>query len=304
MADTPIFESEKLLKKQRKKRTLIIIAVCAAVLAAAAAAFIAGRCSGRTHTGGEELAFPYTWREAADGSALVTVSREGEETLSWRITDPGDNFGCVGIAPAGSGKDGSSFKLTPIKEGRSAAVIVLGSEDGSDKYRMELLTEAYADGSKLRCRLLEASCRPVQGEISAEGDVVYRVFADPDGDLVIEVESTQTDWECVSSNESAAQVIGVINTDDCVRAYLRAGGEPGVSEVTLESAADRKKLTSRFTLSADGGFICSAVETSAEPTVEPTENAGPTPTVFPTGDPLLTPTPAPTEAPAEPTANP
>lgn len=293
MADTPVFESEKLLKKQRKKRILLIVVLGVVILlAAASAALLAGRCSGRTHTGGEELPFTYTWREAADGSAAITVSTEGEEALSWRVTDPGDSFGCVGIEPSGSGKGGSSFKLTPIKEGRSAAVITLGG-DGADKYAMELLTEAYADGPKLRCRVLNASCRRVQTEMRAEGDVSYHIYTDADGDTVIEVESGCTDWECISSNEAAAAVIGVINGDGCVKAYIRSGGEPGEAEVTLESAADGKKLTAAFTLGSDGGLICSNVLASAEPTAEPTAEAEPGYTPVPGG-----------EATAEPTSNP
>lgn len=268
MAETPVFESEKQFKKQRKRR--ILIAVIAAVLVAAAAVAVGllnKSCAARTHTGGEDLPFPYTWRQLSDGSAVLSVTTGGEG-LSWRISDPGEEYGTVGMIDEGVRNGESRFKLTPMSEGRAISTITL-SPEGGDKgaYVMELLTEAYKEGSRLRCRVLNATCKLTQQAIEVtEGPFAYRIFKDEDGDMIMEVPGSAEDWECVSSDEETAAILGVVYDEGAVRAYLRAGSKPGESEVVLTSAADGKELKAVFTLNEAEEFTVSRYEaTASEP---------------------------------------
>jgi len=202
----------------------------------------------------------------------------------------------------------------------------LGQADGKgEKYRMELLTEAYPERGKLRCRVLSASCTAVNDSEVTDGAFAYRIYTDDDGDLVMEIPDTETDWECVSSNEEAVRMIGLLFEDDCVRALFSAGEKPGTSEISLKSLLSGRELTAVITLGEDGKLLASqnAAETFApaktpepalptpEPdqTFEPQEPGATTPpgmtdvTVPPdpslaTPAPAVTDTPAPTEEPA------
>ena len=264
MADTLVFDSDKQLKKQRRKRTLIIVLISVLlILAAVAVGYFVKRCAGVTHTGGEDLPFSYTWKQSLDGSALLSVSRDGADGLVWRIADAGEQFGTVNITAAGSKNDSSEFRLSPVEEGRAKEVLTLGNAEGGegDTYRMELLTEAYREGGRLRCRVLSASCTPLQQIIDVtEGDVTYRIYGNDDGDIVIELPSAAEDWECVSSNEDAARSIGVIFDGETVRAFIHAGEQPGTSEVVLRSEYDGNEIKTEFKLDDEMNLSCTVVK--------------------------------------------
>lgn len=308
MAETPIFESEKQLKRQRRRRVLLIIAVIAlAVAAAVAFGLISASCNGKPQTGGEDLPYSYTWARAADGSAKLSVAREGE--LVWRIDDAGDAFGTVGVTCVGSKADATEFKLAPISEGRSIVKLILGEKEGTagDKYSMELLTEAFTEGGKLCCRVLSASCAPICSVDVSDGAFPYSIHMDDDGDIVIEVPGAAEDWECVSSNEAAASVIGVILSESSVRAYIRAGSEPGTSEVVLRSVTEGRELKAEFSLNEADEFALVKDEAKVTATEAPAETDSPAGTEAPApielpeeiGATAETEAPAATEAPAE-----
>ena len=295
MADTPIFESEKHVKKQRKRRTLLIVFSVLLILAAAATiAFFVSRCSEETNSGGEDLPIPFTWKQSSDGSVLLSVPRENG--LIWRIEDAGDAFGTISFASAGSTNDAFEFKLTPKAEGRSLVRIILGEENGTegDKYRMEFMSEAYREGGKLRCRILNASCKSISEAMITDGAFSYRIYTDDDGDMVIEVPNTDSDWDCVSSNEDAVVMTGVVYGEEVVRAYLRAGNTTGSSEVKLTSEIEGRELTAVFTNNGQGGLI---IDEKAVSTVQSERTPTPEPVTIPSDIELMTTDPNATSAP-------
>ena len=288
MAEELVFESEKELARRRKRRTLIIIIAAAAALAAAAAIFWLVSRTSRTHTGGDELPYRYAWKQSADGSAVLSVDREGD--LVWRITDDGEEFGTVGIKAAGVKGQSSEFRLTPIDEGRAMMKLILGNkeDDEGDKCSMELLTEAFFEHGRLCCRVLSASCKSIRTESGDSAAFPYRIYNDNDGDIIVEIPTGEEDWECVSSNEETAEVIGIINGEETVTVYIRPGGLAGSAEVVMTSSFEGKQLKILLTLSEDGEFVFSQ---DAASTFEPTVTPAPDGTFSP--DALLTPTPEP-----------
>ena len=288
MAETVVFESEKEFSRQKKRRTLIIIIVAVAVLAAAAAAVWLWSRASRTHSGGDELPYQYSWKQSSDGSAILSVGREAD--LVWRIIDAGEEYGTVGIEAAGVKGQSSEFRLTPINEGRALARLILGNkaDDEGDKCSMELLTEAFLDGGRLCCRVLSASCRSIQTESGDDAAFAYRIYPDADGDIVIAIPTGEEDWDCVSSNEETAAVIGVINEEGVALAFIRHGEKTGSAEVVMTSPFEGKELKVLFTLSENGEFTFSQ---DAASTFQPTITPAPDWTFSPEA--LLTPTPNP-----------
>lgn len=319
MTKTPVFSSEKLVKKQHARRFIMIGAAALILIAIViGAVFLSKSCADRTHTEGGDLPFPYTWAEAPGGGVTLRISREGAEGRVWRVEDAGASFGAVTLSPAKQRSSDTEIKIAPANAGRAIIKLVLGDENGKarDSHEMDLLVEAYTEGKQLRCRVLSASCRAVQGDITAEeGDFPYRIHKDEDGDVVIAVDTAGfTDWECTSTNENAAELLGLVYENGAACAYLRAGSEPGTSEIVLKSSSEGKQLRAVIELSADGGFAVTERQTSlSEPTATPIpEPATQTPigseeavpmTPLPSSY-LTEETPAPTEEPAEETPEP
>ena len=145
MAKDLVFESERYEKHRRLRLILLPIVFLAAVLILAAlAALLIGYFRGQSHTGGENLAYPYTWRAGRNGVVTLELDHATVPDDIWQYEE---TSGVLDVTGGKQTKTVTRFTLTPTATGRALSVFRL-TENGSDVYELSVLTETQSvDGA-------------------------------------------------------------------------------------------------------------------------------------------------------------
>ena len=271
MAKDVVFESERYEKWQTLRRWLIPVAVLLAMtlIVAAAALIIRGK-SGKAHVSGEDMPYPYSWREGKDGVITLEIDRSAAPDYLWILEQPGDSVSVAETQMEAEKK--TEFTLMPTEAGRSVLVFsLLRAEDEMDRiYELSALMESTRSGKNLSSTLLSISGKALLGTIRGGADAYpYLVQMDEDGDLAISITDNappaeETDesegksvdggeiaqWECVSGDETLALVLGVVTTENGATAFVRPGTGTGTVQVRMTNSGKGIELV--LELETDG----------------------------------------------------
>ncbi|MCR4725413.1 MAG: hypothetical protein K5772_08265 [Clostridia bacterium] len=284
MANDVIFESEKLEKRQRRNRILFPVLALAAVIAIAVIAALTLRGStGEAHPLGEDTPYPCTWQVGSKGVLTLELDRTNAPDCDWILTSDSEEDPYF-ESKLKDKSVSSRFKLTPLKTGRTVLVFVLKEREGEQRplYEWRFLTDTARtqDGSLTASVISSGLSELSSATYAAEEDAFpYMIYDNGAGDLVIQIlaedGAVMKDWNCVSDNEKAVRVTGVIVTAVSTDIYLASGGEPGKAALQASSASGGMNLSADVECLENGSLklvSCSVSQTEVpEPEAEPEE---------------------------------
>lgn len=326
MAKTVVFESEKLEKKQKLMRLLLPLAVLAAIiLLAVIIAVIIGKNKGRTHTGGENTLYPYSWTEKKDGSLVFRLPDEKADGYVWTMTNSVEEVADVN-AEEKPPKDKAGFIVTPKAAGRTQMTLKLTASGekahGGELYELGVILDVVSENGKLKATVFSAVGRELPGvkaggedegwpyQITASGPTEITVYLK---DKMKEIEGGQEEaiasslppgaetdeistdastyvmnaWDAVSSDNEAVRVNGLNGQDGLVTLWLDVRGrEESSAEITLRSETGGAELIFTVKIAEDGTWTIDSHKLNVfEPVIETFEDSDEMVTVTETGSP-------------------
>lgn len=254
MAKDLVFESERYEKHRRLRLILLPIVFLAAVLILAAlAALLIGYFRGQSHTGGENLAYPYTWRAGRNGVVTLELDHATVPDDIWQYEE---TSGVLDVTGGKQTKTVTRFTLTPTATGRALSVFRL-TENGSDVYELSVLTETQSVDGAMQTEIVSATGRPMQAELtgSDESGLSYRIYYENDRLIIAVTTAVNSEgafWTCASSDEKIASSVGVISSGRTSRAYVSPGGTEGSCTLTMKNESTGAALTVECQTDTDG----------------------------------------------------
>ena len=255
--------------KQRKP-LMIALAVLLAIIAVTAAVtlFMRDR-SGKRFTV-EDVPYPYSWAERADGSVTLTLKTDGAANGVWSLGSTDGGTLDIGVGKTQGGK--TSVTLKPETEGREMMVFSLtsGEEQLAELSLTVMVGQESGEDSKLSAAITSHRERTFQGTVRGgeETGHPFTVRGSDEG-LTIFVEESEgytddsTAWVSESTNSMAAYVSSVDVSSEGVTFQLETRSS-GRAEVTVRSI--RENISFVFAVEVtDGNMMLtdSRVETGA-----------------------------------------
>ena len=293
MAKTVIFESEKLEKRQKLMRLLLPLAVLAVIIVIAVIiAVIAGKNKARTHTGGEDTLYPYSWTEKKDGTLAFALPDPKTEGYAWTLTNSVETVAEI-TKDAKPPRGKTQYTVKPLAAGRTEMGLKLtnGAADsyGDQLYMLSVILDVTEENGKLKTTLYSAGSSVLPG-VTAGGEAEgwpYQIIASGSREITVylkdkmrEIEGgpdemaaasrpagatapeLSTDasnyvmntWDCVSDDEAAVRVNGVRSEDGLVTLWLEVRGteENRSADITLRSETGGAELVFSVKIAEDG----------------------------------------------------
>lgn len=256
-----VFSSERLESRERLKKIILTAAAVVLVIAIAiAAAFIIRGAKGVRFTGGEDTAFPYSWRNSKKGVMSLEISRGEDTARTWSFIDAASNR--IGATlDKKQPKDATRFSVVPKEAGRHNVIFLFTDAAGEASYRMDMLLETTEnEKGTFTTEVITASIQERQTSARG-GEGTYFPYAfriDEYGYMVLVAENSSgvfvDDWTCESENDDITTVSGVISDRSGVTVYVLPGTEAGTCRLDLSSQM-AKTVISLDTLRTEEGAL-------------------------------------------------
>ena len=245
-----VFSSEKYENRVRLIRILIPAAAVVLVVAIAIGIAFAVRASkGIKYTGGEDTAYPYSWRNSRKGVITLDISRSADPERHWVAVNP-DITQIEVSETKKQPEDATRFTAVPKETGRKTLIFIFmdDKEEGSVKMEMLLDTTVNEKGTLttevISASLLERQTRQSGGEGSY---YPYTFQTNEEGFLQISIGNASGvavyDWVASSDNEEAATVEGMLFLEEGIGVYMLPGTQPGLCRLTVSSEAAAAVMT-------------------------------------------------------------
>ncbi len=259
-----VFSSERYTKFQQYKGLLILLAVILVLIViVAVTANIAKNVRNSWISSDENSPYAYRWKVDKKGVMTLIFDRSELPEYEWRFENSeGDAAASVEMTKK-QPEDASRFNVTASEEGRSILSFGLYSGD-SRKYDLNLMLDAEENEKGIIVPEIVAAggtavSETVQGTPSAYYSYTIGPSAEGERDLCITIYFDSgiavSGWTCTSSNEEAAEEVGIVETKENVSAYLYPGSETGDSEILLSNEAEGVAVRCTVTRADDGALI-------------------------------------------------
>jgi len=276
-----VFASERYTRWQKFKKALIpfiVLVVVTMIVIISAIAVVTVRRS--WNTGGEDTAYPYSWK-VSGGALTVKLTSSKAENGSWTVTE---NSGDSQLDPqlAKKQREGfTTYKVTAGAEGRSELGFGLYI-DHELAYEVRFLIETNDNNKDVFIpEVFNTDHSEMQTTVEGSSSTKYYSYsigpaADAEGHLVILVTSKTGayfgDWTLTSDNEAAVSASGIfnINASDLVGydgeesqdhpfahyigAYIYNGQEAGTANIVFESETQAVKILCSIEHDENGGI--------------------------------------------------
>lgn len=225
----------------RKKAGVLGLVLAAALLTA---------CGGN-NKGGTDTAYPFTWKEAGDGSLEVTISGELEEGYSWSADSSGQ-------FAAAQTEDG--FTISPEAEGAFGVVTFTCQSGGTLPNQIFQITLSLETNEKGKLQVSDSWSTELEGNESAgEGtDYPYQWKTDENGNLLVYVTTSDRTWQVSTEVGSEDVWLSALGPNYDENGFLvTISGTAPAGTVYLRAAESQAAILLDIDIDSDGQITLS-----------------------------------------------
>ena len=253
-----VFSSEKLESRERLKALLTPVAVLLVIVALVViSAFVLNDLRGKSYSGGEDTAYPYTWRNNNKGVMTVEIDNKADPSRSWIVLDT-DPVRYPSQAAEKQPRGKNRFLITPRSEGIHNALFLLTDESGEPAAVLEMIMESEVNSKGRYVTDVVTSSLKYRQLAGSGGEESYYPYSFATGEgeviaLTVANAATLPDWVCSCSNEQAVENTGIFYRGGDLLLYFSSASDPGSCTVSVssESGGVTIELDMEYTLNGE-----------------------------------------------------